>query len=73
MHFTISDYQVQNMNVNHLKENIRKRKTSVWYKNILDERLLTDFKLKDQIYAGGGSLKKKQQTKMRGYTHYLFS
>ena len=44
VHVDISQYHVQKMNVNHLKDNLRKRKTSVRYKNILNEILLTALK-----------------------------
>ena len=51
------------MNVNPLKEKLRKRKTSVWYKNILDEILLTYLKGKAQFYVYGEGLKNNQQNK----------
>ena len=40
----ITSYRVQRMNVNQLKDKLGKINTYVWYKNIIDERLLTDFK-----------------------------
>ena len=33
MHIEITEYQVQNMNVNNLKDKLRKIKTSAWNKN----------------------------------------
>ena len=51
------------MNVNQLKEKLKKRKTSVWYKNILDEILLTALKEKDQLYVDGEGLTNNQQNK----------
>ena len=41
------------MNVNQLKDNIRKIKTSVWYKNIFNERILTYLKEKAPLYVDG--------------------
>ena len=49
------------MNVNQLKDNLRKRKTSVWYKNIIDGRLLTALKEKAPLYARGEGLINIQQ------------
>ena len=46
------------MNVNQLKDNIKKRKTSVWYKNILDERLLIALKEKAPPYVDREGLTK---------------
>ena len=53
------------MNVNQLKDKLRKRKTSVWYKNILDERILTALKEKVPLYVDGAGLRKNQQTEKR--------
>ena len=61
------------MNVNKLKDNLRKRKTSVWYKIILDRILSTDLKEKAPIYVDGAGLTKNQQNKNGGYIHELFS
>ena len=61
------------MNVNQLKDNLWKRKTSVWYKNILDGRLLTALKEKAPLSVDGAGLTKNQQNKKGGYIHELFS
>ena len=37
VHVDIQEYKIQKTNVDQIKENLMKRKTSVWYKNILDE------------------------------------
>ena len=52
-------YQFQKMNVNQLKEKLKKRKTSVWYKKILDEILLTALKENYQLYVDGAGLTKE--------------
>ena len=53
VHVEIQEYKVQNIRINPLKTNLRKRKTSVWYKNILNERILTDLKKRLQfLYMG---------------------
>ena len=39
------------MNFNHLKDNLRKRKSSVWYKNIHNEILLKYWKEKAPLYV----------------------
>ena len=49
------------MDDNPLKDNIRKRKTSVWYKNIFDERLLIALKEKAPLYVDREGLTKRQQ------------
>ena len=51
------------MNVNQLKDKLRKRKTSVWYKNILDERLLTALKEKAQLCVDGAGLTNNKRNK----------
>ena len=51
------------MNIYQLKDKLRKIKTSVWYKNILDEILLTSLKEKAPIYTDGVGLTKNQQNK----------
>ena len=51
------------MNVNKLKDNLGKRKTYVWFKNIINERLLTALKEKAQLYVDGASLTKNKQNK----------
>ena len=51
------------MNINHLEDKIGKIKTYVWYKNILDERLLTYLKEKDKLYVDGEGLIKNHQIK----------
>ena len=51
------------MYVNQLKDKHRKIKTSVLYKHILDERILTALKYKAQIYVDGAGLRKNQQNK----------
>ena len=53
VHVGIPEYKFLKMNVNYLKDKIRKRKTSVWYKNMIDERLLIALKEKDPLYVGG--------------------
>ena len=63
VHVEIPEYQYQRMNVNHLKDKLRKIKTSVWYKKIIDERLLTYLKEKAPLYADGTGMKKNQQNK----------
>ena len=73
MHVDIGEYQVQKMNVNQLKDKLRKRKTYGWYKNILNEILLTDLKEKDLLYADGAGLTNNQQNKKGFYIHELFS
>ena len=49
------------MNINQLKENLKKIKTYVWYRHILDERVLTALKEKAQFYVDGVGLKNNQQ------------
>ena len=61
------------MNVNQLKDNLWKRKTSVWYKTIIYGRLLTALKEKYPLSVYGAGLKNNQQNKKGGYTHELFS
>ena len=73
VHVGIPEYKFLKMNVNYLKDKIRKRKTSVWYKNILDERLLIYLKEKAPLYVDGEGLTKKQQNRKVGYIHELFS
>ena len=51
------------MNVNQLKDNITKKKPSVWYKNILDKILLTSLKERAPLYVDGEGLTKRQQNK----------
>ena len=51
------------MNVNHIKDKLRKRKISVWYKNILNERFLTYLKERDPIYVDGEGMTNNQQNK----------
>ena len=60
------------MNLNQLKDKLRKRKTSVWYKNILNERLLTPLKEKAPLYVDGSGVTNNQQNKKGGYIHELF-
>ena len=72
MHVYIAKYRDQNMNVNQIKDNIRK-KISVWYKSIIDKRLLNHLKEKDPLYAGKAGLEKKQQKKKIGNIHDMFS
>ena len=45
-----------------------KEKTFVWYKNIINERLLTDFKEKAQLFVDGVGLTKHQQSKTNDNT-----
>ena len=56
----IPQYQVQNINFNHLKYKISKIKTSVWYKKISDERILTALKQKAPLYVDGSDLTDNQ-------------
>ena len=49
------------MSVNHLKNKLRKRKTSAQYTNILDKRLLSALKETDQLYVYGAGLTKKHK------------
>ena len=51
------------MNVNQLKDKLRKGKTSVWYKRIIDEILLTALKEKAPLYVYGAGLTKNQHDK----------
>ena len=51
------------MNVDQLQDKLRKRKTSLLYKNIPDERLLTDMKENYPLYVHGGGLEKNQLKK----------
>ena len=51
------------MNVNQLKDKLRKRKTYIWYKNILNERILTALKEKVPFYVDGAGLTNNQQNK----------
>ena len=55
----ITLYQVQNMNVDQYKDKLGKIKTSVWYKNVLGEILLTTLKEKAMIFVYGTGLTKK--------------
>ena len=57
MHVEIASCQIQKTNVNQLKDKLMKIKTSVWYKDILNERLLTDLKEKALLYVDGAGLK----------------
>ena len=50
------------MNVDQLKDKLRKKKTA-WYKNILDEIILTALKEKAPLYVDGAGIKKNQQNK----------
>ena len=61
------------MNANQIKDNLRKRKTSVWYKTILYGRLLTALKEKSPLSVYGAGLKNNQQNKKGGYIHKIFS
>ena len=72
VHADVPEYQVKNMNINTLKDNLRKRRTSVWYKKNLDERLLTALKEKAPLYVDGEVLKRinkieKKDTSMNYY------
>ena len=49
------------MDVNQLKDNIRKIKTSVWCKNILDTRMLIDLKENAPLYVDGAGLTNNQK------------
>ena len=60
------------MNVNQLKDNLRKRKTLYGKKN-LGETLLTALKEKAPLYVDRGGLTKNQQNRKRGYIHEMFS
>ena len=51
------------MNVNRLKDKLRKIKNSVWYKHIIDEIILTYLKYKAHLYVDGAVLTKNQQNK----------
>ena len=51
------------MNVNQLKDKLRKIKTSIWYKNIIDGILLTYLKEKDPLYVDGEGLKSNKHKK----------
>ena len=51
------------MNVNHLKDKLRKRKTFVWHKNITNEIILTDLKENAPFYVYGEGLTNNQQNK----------
>ena len=51
------------MNVNQLKNKLRKIKNYVWYKNILDKSLLTDLKEKSPLYVDGEGLTNNQKNK----------
>ena len=51
------------MNVNQLKDKLRKRKTFVWYKNIIDEILLIALKQKAPLYVDWSGLTNNQQNK----------
>ena len=73
MHAYIPSYQVQNMNIYQLKDKLRKIKTSVWYKNITNKKLLTASIEKAPPYVYGADLKNNQQNKKGGFTHELFS
>ena len=44
VHVDILEYQFQKMNINHLKDNFRKRQKLCMVQNILDERLVTALK-----------------------------
>ena len=67
MHVNIPEHQVQNMNINQLKYNPRKRKTSVCNKQIIDEIISTYLKEKAPLYVDGDGLtkKKKKDTSMK--------
>ena len=60
------------MNINQLKDKLRKRKTSIWYKNVLNERLLKALKEKDSLYVDGSGLINFIFFK-GGFIHGLFS
>ena len=49
------------MNVNQLKDKLRKKKNSVWYKNVLDERILIDLKEKAPLFVDGAGLTNNQK------------
>ena len=51
------------MNVNQLKDKLRKIKTYVWCKNNINERILTHLKEKAPLYVDGTGLTKNQQIK----------
>ena len=51
------------MNINQIKENFRIIKTSVWYKQILYERLLTALKEKAPLYVEEQGLTNNQENK----------
>ena len=54
------------MNANNLKDNLSKIKASVWYKNIINERLLTALKSKAPLYVDGAGLtNNKEKSKKR--------
>ena len=63
MRVHITEHQAQNSNVNQLRENITKKKTSLWYKTIIDKRILIYLKERAPLYAGESGLTKKQQKK----------
>ena len=63
MHVEIPWYQVQKMNINQIKENFRIIKTSVRYKHILYERLLTALKEKAPLYVEEQGLTNNQENK----------
>ena len=63
MHVDITEYQIQKINVNQLKDNFKEKKTSVWYKNIIYEILLRYLKEESSLYVDGADLTNNQQNK----------
>ena len=61
------------MNVDQYKDKLGKIKTSVWYKNVLGEILLTTLKEKAMIFVYGTGLTKNKQNKKVGYIHEVFT
>ena len=64
VHVEIQEYQIQNMNVNQIKDKIKKRKKNyVWCKNISNEKTFNSFEEKAPLYVDGSGLTKNQQNK----------
>ena len=60
------------MHFNWFKDNLKKIKTSVWYKNIPNDFVLTDLKDESSIYLDGGIFMNNQPNEKVGYIHELF-
>ena len=61
------------MNINYIKEDLRKRITSVLNKNTIDKKLLSYLKEKTPLYVDGSGITKNQQNKKKDISMNYYS